>query len=231
MTINTTDEYLEDGSLNPDYNPKKVESSDESKNSTDPQKTEELINRVVEERLAKIKSSLDKAYKERDEAVKRAVALEDAERQARIKALETEGKHKEVAELKLAELQEKLRIAESRVTELSRDSAVRDALTGLEFKNDRSQQMAYRDVIEQLVQDTETGQWVHRSGVSIKEFVAAFAKDEDNSFLFKPKTNSGAGTGSPSGVPRLDPNKKITQLTSQEILALAQSGKLGTFGV
>jgi hypothetical protein len=224
---NGNTEFLEDGSLNPAFD----ENNLETNGGADPKKTEELINQVVEERLAKIKASLDKAYKERDEAVRKAVALEDAEKQARIRALEHEGKHKEVAEMKLAELQEKLRIAESKVTELSRDSTVKDALAGLEFRNERSHQMAYRDVIDQLIQDPETGQWIHKSGISIKEFVSAFAKDEDNSFLFKLKTNSGSGTGNPSGNPRLDPNKKISQMTQQEVLALAAAGKLGTFGV
>jgi len=217
-------EFLEDGTANPEFDENNME-------SVDPKKTEELIDKVVEERLAKIKASLDKAYADRDAAVKKAVALEDEQKQARMKSLEAEGKHKEIAEMKVAELQEKLRIAEGKVTSLSRDSTVKDALAGLEFRNERSQQMAYKDVIEQLVQDNETGGWIHKSGVSIKEFVAAFSKDDENSFLFKPKTNSGGGTGSPSGNPRLDPNKKLSQMTTQEVLALAQAGKLGSFNI
>jgi len=217
-------EFLEDGTVNPEFDESNVD-------TTDPKKTEELIDKVVEERLAKIKASLDKAYADRDAAVKKAVALEDDQKQARMKSLEAEGKHKEIAEMKVAELQEKLRIAEGKVTSLSRDSTVKDALAGLEFRNERSQQMAYKDVIEQLVQNPETDGWVHKSGISIKEFVATFSKDEENSFLFKPKTNSGGGTGNPSGNPRLDPNKKLSQMTTQEVLALAQAGKLGSFNI
>jgi hypothetical protein len=217
-------EFLEDGTVNPEFDENNME-------NVDSKKTEELIDKVVEERLAKIKASLDKAYADRDAAVKKAVALEDEQKQARMKSLEAEGKHKEIAEMKVAELQEKLRIAEGKVTSLSRDSTVKDALAGLEFRNERSQQMAYKDVIEQLVQDPETGGWIHKSGVSIKEFVGAFSKDDENSFLFKPKTNSGGGTGSPSGNPRLDPNKKLSQMTTQEVLALAQAGKLGSFNI
>jgi hypothetical protein len=223
---NGNKEFLDDGTTpNPEFDVNNMESN------VNPKDTEDLINKVVEERLAKIKANLDKAYADRDAAVKKAVALEDEQKQAKMKALEAEGKHKEIAEMKLTELQEKLRIAEGRVTELSRDSTVKDALAGLEFRNERSQQMAYKDVVEQLVQDPETGAWVHKSGVSIKEFIAAFSKDEENSFLFKPKTNSGSGTGSPSGTPRLDPNKKLTQMTTQEVLALAQAGKLGNFNI
>ena len=88
--------------------------------------------------------------------------------------------------------------------------------------------MAYRDVVEQLVQDKDTGQWVHRTGVSIKDFVSSFAKEEDNSFLFKPKSNSGGGSTSANGLPKLDGSKKITEMTTAEVLALAAAGKLGT---
>ena len=111
--------------------------------------TEALLEKMVEERLAKVKANLDKAYSERDEALKRAVQLEEERKQQKLAALEAEGKHKEVAEMKLTELQEKLRIAEERNIKLTRDAAVRDALTGLDFRNERSQQMAYRDVVEQ----------------------------------------------------------------------------------
>jgi len=96
--------------------------------------TEAVINRVVEERLAKIKANLDKAYQERDNAVRERVRLEDEAKQAKLKQMEADGKHKEIAEMKLAELTEKLALAESKVTQLTRDSAVRNALTGLDFR-------------------------------------------------------------------------------------------------
>jgi hypothetical protein len=217
-------ELLEDGTLNPEF-----KEEDGNDPSTTNKETEELLNKLVEERLAKIKSSLDKAYQERDLAVKERVRLEEEKKQARMKSLEDEGKHKEVAEMKLAELQEKLAIAESKVTELTRDSAVRNALSGLEFRNDRSGQMAYRDIIDQLIQDPETGSWIHKSGVSIKDYVSQYAKNEDNSFLFKPKTNTGSGAAGMGGNPKLDPNKKISEMTTEEVLQLAASGKLGSF--
>lgn len=193
--------------------------------------TEALLEKMVEERLSKVKASLDKAYAERDEAVKLRVNLEEEKKQQKLSAMEAEGKHKEVAEMKMAELKERLRLAEERNTSLSRDAAVRDALTGLDFRNDRSQQMAYRDVVDQLVQDPESGAWIHKSGASIKEFVNAFSKDEDNTFLFKTKTNSGTGAGGMSGTPKLDPNKKMSQMTTTEMLQLAATGKLGNFNL
>lgn len=228
-------EFLEDGSANPEFQEDQVEDSespkDSASNSVSNKDTEDMINKLVEERLSKIKASLDKAYAERDAAVRERVRLEEKEKQSKLKALEDEGKHKEAAEMRLAELQEKLVIAESKVVELSRDSAVKDALTSLDFRNDRSSQMAYRDIIDQLIQDPDTGSWIHKSGVSIKDFVSQYAKNEDNAFLFKPKTNSGAGTGGVGGTPKLDPNKKISEMSTEEVLQLAASGKLGSFSL
>lgn len=221
-------EFLEDGSVNPEF---KEEFVVDDKNPPNNKDTEDMINKLVEERLTKIKASLDKAYTERDAAVKERVRLEEEKKQARMKALEDEGKHKEVAEMKLAELTEKLALAESKVTELTRDSAVRNALSGLDFRSERSNQMAYRDIIDQLVQDPETGAWIHKSGVSIKDYVSQYVKNEDNSFLFKPKNNSGGGSNNMGGTPKLDPNKKLTDMTTEEMLQLAAAGKLGSFGL
>lgn len=221
-------EFLDDGvTPNPEF---KADQVDENNNNSNTNKdTEDVINRVVEERLAKIKASLDKAYQERDAAVRERVRLEEEKKQQHLKSLEAEGKHKEIAEMKVAELSEKLALAEQKVTQLTRDSAVRNALTGLDFRNERSSDMAYRDILEQLVQDPETGSWIHKSGVSIKDFVQQYVKNEDNSFLFKPKNNSGGGSGSMNGTPKLDPNKKLTELSQAEVLQLAAAGKLGNF--
>lgn len=193
-----------------------------------PEEIQKQVQAQVDEQLRVIKEKLDAAYSSRDEAVRKAAQLEEAEKAAKLKALEAEGKHKEVADMRIASLEEKLKIAEQRNVEYTRDAAVRSALAGLEFRNERSQQMAYRDVVEQLVQDKESGQWVHRTGVAIKDFISAFAKDDDNSFLFKPKSNSGSGSTNASGLPKMDGTKKITEMTTSEILALATAGKLGT---
>jgi hypothetical protein len=91
--------------------------------------------------------------------------------------------------------------------------------------------MAYRDIVDQLIQDPETGAWIHKSGVSIKDFVGQYVKNDDNSFLFKPKNNSGGGSNNLGGTPKLDPNKKITDMSTEEMLQLAASGKLGNFNL
>jgi hypothetical protein len=90
--------------------------------------------------------------------------------------------------------------------------------------------MARREIVESLIQ-SEEGAWVHSSGMTISDFVESYAKSEDNSFLFRPKNNSGAGTGTPAGAPSTEQKKAIGQMTTQEILALAAKGQLGNFNL
>jgi hypothetical protein len=194
-----------------------------------PLTAEEIAAQVqakVDEQLKDIKAKLNDAYSARDAANTKAAQLEEQRRAQEMEALTAAGKHTEVANMKIAALEEKLKLAESRITGYTRDHAVRDVMRGLEFRNDRSSEMAYRDVVDALVQN-EQGEWVHKTGVAIKDFVASFAKDPENEFLFKPKTNTGSGTGTPTGgTPKLDPNKKLSQMTTEEMLALAGSGAL-----
>lgn len=100
----------------------------------------------------------------------------------------------------------------------------------MEFRNDKSRDMARREIVEQLIQGEE-GAWVHSSGITISDFVESYAKSDDNSFLFRPKSNSGAGTGTPAGAPPSDVSKPIGEMSTQEILALAAKGKLGSFNL
>lgn len=194
-----------------------------------PEEIKAQVDAAVAEQLKDVKAKLDAAYSQRDEVIRQKTVLEEEQKQIKIKALEAEGKHAEVANMKVAALEEKLRLAERRNVEYSRDFAVRDALVGLEFRNERSQAMAYRDVLDQLVQDESTGQWNHKTGVTIKEFVAAFSKDEENSFLFKPKVNSGTGGSNVNGkAPDTTKGKKISELSSAELLQAAKEGRFGS---
>jgi hypothetical protein len=203
-----------------------------TENQTPPVPTKEEIDaqvaQLVATQLADIKSKLDGAFAARDEAVREATRLKDAARAAELEALTAAGKHTEAAQLKLSALEEELKAARSKITSYERDSVVKESLRGLEFRNDRSADMAYRDIVDQLVQDQQ-GQWVHKTGVTIKDFVANFQKDEENAFLFKPKTNSGGGSSTPNGTPNIDPKRKMTELSTTEIMSLAAAGKLGTF--
>jgi len=195
-------------------------------------KDDEMVKRLVDTRveeqvatqLAEIKKNLDAAYKKRDEALAKAAEFERKERDATIKRLEEEGKHKEVYEMKLAETSAKLEAAERRNTELSRDVAVRNALGTLPFRNPSAVAMATREVVEQLVQNDQ-GVWMHRSGISISDFVEAFAKTEDNAFLFKAKANSGGGTQETTSKAS-NAKKSLFEMSQEEVLKLAREGKL-----
>jgi hypothetical protein len=184
-----------------------------------------LVKDRVDSELKIIKSNLDKAYAERDSVLKKNAEFEQKERDAVLKRLEEEGKHKEAFDLRTAELQAQLEAERKRNTELSRDSAVKTALSVHTFRNAAAADMAYREVISQLVQDKD-GQWIHRSGINIPNFVEAFSKLEDMSFLFKVKVSSGAGTKEGSSSSGSDKPKSLFQMTQAEVIKLAAEGKL-----
>jgi hypothetical protein len=182
----------------------------------------------VQDRLQQMKQNMDRMVRERDEALKKAAEVEQAQKAAEIERLEAEGKLKEALEMKLAEANAKLKVFEEENTKLNRDNVVNTQLATLEFRNERSRQMAQRDIVEQLVQN-ENGAWVHKSGSSIQEFIDSYSKSEDNSFLFRVKANSGAGTATPSAPSQVDAPKSISQMSQEEVLALAAKGQLGQF--
>jgi len=184
---------------------------------------------IIEERLAKMKANMDRMAKERDEALKMKAEMEKSKKDSDLARLKEEGKLQEALEMELAEAKAKLDLYQKDITSLRRDGVVNDALAGLEFRNDKSREMARREITDDLVQG-EDGSWVHKSGTLIKDFIEAYSKSEDNSFLFRVKSNSGSGTGAPAGAPNTDKTKSIGEMSTQEILALASKGKLGNFG-
>jgi DNA polymerase III gamma/tau subunit len=193
-------------------------------------KTDEVdpIEAAVQDRLQQMKQNMDRMVRERDEALKKAAEVEQAQKAAEIERLEAEGKLKEALEMKLAEANAKLKVFEEENTKLNRDNVVNTQLATLEFRNERSRQMAQRDIVEQLVQN-ENGAWVHKSGSSIQEFIDSYSKSEDNSFLFRVKANSGAGTATPSAPSQTEVPKSLSEMTSEEVLAMAAKGQLGQF--
>ena len=183
-----------------------------------------IIQARVEEELSGIKEKLNSAYSQRDEAVAKAVSFEEEKKALTISRLEEEGKHKEVADMKISEMTAKLEARDRQITELTRDSAVRDALKGLDFRNDTAADFAYRDVVDQLIQN-ENGQWVHRTGSSIKDFIDSFRKDDDKEFLFRPKQSSGTGQQAQSvATGGFDSSKSMADMTNDEIMAAAAAG-------
>jgi len=188
------------------------------------------IEAIVEERLAKMKANMDRMASERDEALKLKVELEAKQKEETIARMKEEGKLQEALEMELAEAKAKLDVYAKETTQLKRDGVLNDALAGMDFRNDKSRDMARREIVDQLVQNEE-GQWVHSTGSNIRDYVEAYSKSEDNSFLFRVKSNTGAGTGNPAGAPSTDVSKPISEMSTQEILALASKGKLGNFNI
>lgn len=197
---------------------------------TPPVEGEDLVAKLVKEKvdqeLIEIKKKLDLSYKQRDDALAKVAEIDREKREANLKRLEEEGKHKEAFELRLATLEAEKKELEKKNTELSRDVSVRDALKSFNWRNDKSATMGFNEIVGQLVQN-EHGQWVHKSGVSVRDFVEAFAKDEDNSFLFKPRVSSGAGTTQTgTSIPATDRKKSLFDMSQAEVLKLAEQGKL-----
>ena len=187
-----------------------------------------MVQAQVDAQLKEIKSKLDNAYAARDQAATKAAELEEQQRLANVKRLEDEGKHTEVAQLKIAHLEGQLNAAKTRVTELTRDSAVDSAISGLSFQSPAAAKAARREIIDQLVCNEE-GAWTHKTGVSIKDAISAFEKQEENAFLFKPKQTSGSGfdgTGKSVDISQGLNGRKMMDIPIQEMLQLVAAGKV-----
>lgn len=193
--------------------------------NTDTAVVEKLVEQRVAEALKEIKGKLDNAYASRDEANRKLAEAEQREKEANLKRMEEEGKHKEVLEARLAESVAKNEVLEKRITELTRDAEVREQLSGLPFRNEKASRSAYKDIVADLVQD-DKGVWRHKSGVSVKEFVEVFVKDEDNAFLFKAKPSNGSGNNSPADTPTNQKPGSLFALKQEDVLKMAREGKL-----
>jgi len=186
------------------------------------------VEGIVQERLSKMKENMDRMSKERDEALKMKADMEAKAKEEAIARMKEEGKLQEALELEVADLKAKLHSYEEQNTALSRDNVLNQALAGMEFRNDTARDMARSQIVNQLT--SEEGVWKHSSGMNIQDFVESYAKSEENSFLFRVKANAGAGTGTPAGAPSTEQTKSLSDMSSQEMLALAAKGKLGSFG-
>ncbi len=186
----------------------------------------EILDAAIQEALKPIKANLDKAYASRDEALAQIEAYKAREREAELARLEEEGKHREAYEARLSDERAKREAAERRNVELTRDNELRSHLSALNFRNGNAVNMAYQEIVGQLVQN-EQGVWVHRSGASIADHVKTFSESEDNAFLFKQKQSSGGGGTSvlPSDTTSIG-KKSLFELSQDEVLELAAKGKL-----
>jgi len=233
VTMNTETNYIPEENLSAETSQPSTQEQIDSRIQDEDLKL--IIERRVQEEVnqakAAFKEKLDEVYSTRDEVLKQKVQLEEEKRQAEIKRMEDEGRHKEVAELKVAEMNARLESLQKENIRLTRDHAVKDALRGLDFRSDLAAEMAYERFVNQMVQD-EANTWKHKSGISIKEYVSHFSKDDENSFLFKAKVNSGTGAATAAGTAtpqQLD--KPITEMTTEELLQhFSSQPQSNTFG-
>lgn len=183
------------------------------------------IEAAAAEKLKPIKEKLDNAYKQRDEAVARAEKAEAEKRQRDLELLREQGKHEEAYKQELAEEKLRREKAERRNIELTRDLEVKSALSNFEFRNDKAASLAFQEITSNLVQN-EQGQWVHRSGVAVRDYVQAFHKDDANGFLFKQKVNSGGGSTQNRSASPVEKPSRLFDLSQDEVLKMAAEGKL-----
>ena len=218
-----TDEAKDEQEQQEEQQEQQEEQQQESPKAPD----EALLKKLVAEELKDIKSKLDKAYKERDQARKDQAKLIEENKKAKLEALEKEGKELEALRIRYKEMEERLQDAESKNDALSRDVSLKNALSKYDFKNKKSSDLAFRDILNNLIKQ-EDGSWIAASGQSIDEYVAEYAIAEDNDFLFKPKRSSGTGSvgGSlPTGV-KENKNVSLFDLPQSKILEMAAKGEL-----
>ena len=178
----------------------------------------------AEELLKPIKEKLNGAYSQRDEALKALEDKKQAEKEAEIERLKNDGKEKEAAELELAEERAKRKALEEANLRLTRDAQITNALSVLDFKNEKARTMAFNEIRDDLVKDAN-GVWTHRSGVSITDFIKSYASNEGNSFLFKPVVSSGAGSSRHTSG-NSDDDRPLSKMTQKEVLQAAREGRL-----
>lgn len=189
---------------------------------------ESVIQKRVEEALAPIKTKLDTAFAARDEAQKKAKEAEDKLRAAELQRLTDEGKHTEALQMQLEEAKKKAEALEQQNLELTRDNALRSALSSLpsKFRNANAMNMAYQEIVATLIKDATGSSWVHRSGISIADAVKLFADNPDNLFLFEQKASTGGGSQGNKQVPDTSSRKGLSELSQADVLSKVAAGTL-----
>jgi len=196
-----------------------------SNDNSGPEDIAAKVKAAVEAELKDIKEKLNNAYSARDTALNKVAEFEQKERDREVERLKAEGKLQEAHELAMSELKAQKAALEQRNVELSRNIDVRSVLTKFEFRNSNAQEMAFREIVPNLVK-SDTGVWVHKDGTSLETYVTKFMEDDANSFLLKPKVNTGGGTTNNSNGTSSIAGKSLFDMSQAEVLKLAEAGKL-----
>jgi hypothetical protein len=206
-----------------------VQETKQEETKTEQVDIKSLVDAEVSKAIKNIKVNLDSAYSERDAALAQVEQAKADKQKAEIEALEKQGKHSEVMQMKLNELTTKLETYEQKNTELSRDNAVRTQLNSLNFKSDKAAKMAYSDIVGSLKKDA-SGNWVHETGLSIEDAVSSYAKDDNNAFLFSVKANAGTGINPAKPASGNNPVKSIKEMSTDELLSNIEKGNIKVDG-
>jgi hypothetical protein len=181
------------------------------------------LEKKFDERFKNLKATLDRAYSARDDALKKVAAFEKAQKEAELKRLEEEGRHKELYEMQLTEERAKREALELQNVTLTRDIELKNILSAYEFRNPAAHDMAFRELLRDVSRSSE-GAWQIKGG-NMQDGVAAFLQNEANTFLLKPKQSSGSGSTAPVSAPS-QPPKSLFEMSQDEVLQLAREGKL-----
>jgi hypothetical protein len=153
----------------------------------------EAIKLAQDAGKAKAKESLNAAFAERDAARAEAAKMKEAADKAATDKLLAEGKETEALKLQLEAANAAAAALRSTNQELVVTRTIDTALAALEFASVKSRGVMARSIREELVV-SDDGKLSTKDGKELSELVAAFAKDPENAFLFKVKTNSGTGS-------------------------------------
>ena len=207
----------------------KIQETKQEETKTEQVDIKSLVDAEVSKAIKNIKNNLDSAYSERDAALVQVEQAKADKQKAEIEALEKQGKHSEVMQMKLNEMSAKLETYEQRNTELSRDNAVRSQLNSLNFRSDKAAKMAYSDIVGSLKKDA-SGNWMHETGLSIEDAVSSYAKDDNNAFLFSIKANAGTGINPAKPASGNNPVKSIKEMSTDELLSNIEKGNIKVDG-
>jgi len=191
-----------------------------------PADVERLVSEKVAAELKEIKTKLDGAYNVRDEALKRVKEFEAKEREFEIQRLKDQGKDREAFEAQLADANARIESLSKKNVELTRDVQLNGVLATLPFRNDMARQTAFRMIAENLVQN-DKGEWVHKDGPAIADYVKAFSSNDETSFLFKQPVSSGTGSDGGGKPPAVSGEKKsLFDLSQSEVLKQVEEGRI-----
>lgn len=185
QNVETDDDQNEDGQNDDDNN------EDEGKETDDKKTSEE------DEKVAALKKSLDALDAKLKEEKKKNRELERAKQAAEIDRLKKEGKEVEALKAELKQLKAEAEEARAENITLKRDQVLDMALSGHDFRSERSRNMARRELLDGLTQN-EDGDWVSTAGDNVVAYVQKYVNDEENAFLLKPKVNRGSGMQPPA---------------------------------